>query len=185
MCVFSLVVCVCNDENITDNQFIKLQLGKYCNIVIRGQQGKSLICYLVVSNVSKQILSVCHLKMSDRDTENMPSVFYFSFYHKVWSLCIFCSIAINITFTFLSNLQMLWKSSLSSTPTAGRTPRGVARRPGAAGFLGGSAGARGRSLRRSRPARTACRTGAAASPARPWALAHRIGFLQTRRKSAR
>lgn len=79
----------------------------------------------------------------------------------------------------LSYLQRLWKSSPSSTPRAGHTPQGVARHPEAAGSLGGSAGARGPSPRHSRLARTACRTGAAASPIPPWVLFRWIVFLQT------
>lgn len=84
-----------------------------------------------------------------------------------YSLCyILCSwqVQSNVSVHSITYLQKLWKSSLSSTPRAGHTPQGVARHPGAVGFLWGSASARGPSLRRSQLAHTVCRTGAAASP---------------------
>lgn len=81
---------------------------------------------------------------------------------------------------WLLYLRKLWKSAPSSTPRAGHTPRGVAHRPGAVGFLLGRASAQGQSRLRSRLAHTACHKGAAALLVLPLALFLLIVFLQTR-----
>lgn len=85
--------------------------------------------------------------------------------------------AVSVSCHRIHYLQKLWKSVPFSIPRADRTPRGVARHPEAAGSLWGNSSALGRSRRHSRPARTACRTAAAASKNRPWLLGYQIGFL--------
>lgn len=150
-------------------------------ISLRGQTDWTLF----ISNTSMQqvkliesdgglpLLSYCTIKQLSRG-ENSPDgcLFVFFLLQKLFFLQ-----AVLVSCHRIHYLQKLWKSVPSSIPRADRTPRGVARHPEAAGSLWGNSSALGRSRRRSRPARTACRTAAAASKTRPWLLGYQIGFL--------
>lgn len=121
---------------------------------------------------SLPLLSNCTLRQFSRGENKTAWILFFYFPSNGLFLR-----AVSASRRRIHYLQKLWKSVPSSTPRADRTPRGVARHPEAAGSLWGNSSAPGRSRRRSRPARTACRTAAAAATTRPWLLGHQIGFL--------